>query len=139
MTDQTIVLGGRTFAIPPLPWRETKEIEPTLIDIWQNPSRPADTFQLSRDELETLAGCVFRALQYARNGVEEAPKITREEFEDLPFNIADLMAAVPVLARACGLRAVDSGESDPGKPTGTSSSSMPAHPQAGQPRKSSPR
>jgi hypothetical protein len=98
-----IALAGRTWAIPHLPFRLLKKVQPLVM-------RRGAQFRgagggveavLSLDEaaLDDLAEAVWLAISHVDRG------ISRAQFDDLPFGSQDLFFAVPSLIRACGLLA----------------------------------
>ncbi len=100
MTEAPFVieLAGRRWSLPHLPFRLIKSIQPALFQIY------ADTAQmgaspLSEIQIESLAGAAWRAIAYVD------PTLTFEDFQSLPFSVADLFAILPSVAQAAGLRA----------------------------------
>jgi hypothetical protein len=103
-TARTVRLGRREFHVAPLSLRQILAIAdyvPKLSLIG------ADT--LSGERLFPLAEVLWHGLRRAH------PKLTREEFFDLPITIADLVAALPVVIEQAGGRRVDepAGEAEP--------------------------
>jgi hypothetical protein len=89
-------LGGREFYVAPLSLRQILAIAdyvPKLSGI------TAET--LSGERLSPLAEVLWHGLRRAH------PKLTREEFFDLPITIAELVAALPVVIEQAGGRKVD--------------------------------
>jgi hypothetical protein len=119
MADETITLGGKTWVIPPLPFKVCKRMQSPLIRISEKAIEAVHTKRINAfvdDDIETLACWVWEATQNA----EEGDKLTMEEFEALRFSVQDLLGAFPAVARACGLKWGPSkpngtGESDEGK------------------------
>ena len=99
-----VALGGRLWALPHLPFRAIKAIQPALVRIYLELGGAgvslASVASLEEAHLDRLAEAAWLAIA----SVDKA--ITREQFLDLPFSVADLMQAFPSLARAAGLRAV---------------------------------
>jgi hypothetical protein len=93
-------LGGRDWKVAPLSLRQVLAIAdyvPKLSSIG------VDT--LSGERLAPLAEVLWHGLRRAY------PKLTRDEFYDLPITIGELVAALPVVIEQAGGRRVDSGES----------------------------
>jgi hypothetical protein len=96
---RTVRLGGRDWFIAPLSLRQILAIAdyvPKLSAIG------VDT--LSGERLAPLAEVLWHGLRRAH------PKLTRDEFYDLPITIGELVAALPVVIEQAGGRRVDSGE-----------------------------
>ncbi len=101
--DLTLKIGGAEFFLAPLPWRVVKKLQPQLYALYTkinsdgNGDKPLGA--LSEGDLESLANVVFTALHHLEEG--KAP--TREKFEDMPITVAELVRAIPVVARAAGM------------------------------------
>lgn len=96
MEARTVRLAGRDFYVAPLSLRQILAIAdyvPKLSGI------TAET--LSGERLSPLAEVLWHGLCRAH------PKLTREEFFDLPITIAELVAALPVVIEQAGGRKVD--------------------------------
>lgn len=87
-------LGGRHWALPHLPFRLIKSIQPALFKAYADAGEGA----LDEAQIENLAQCAWRAVAYVE------PAFTFEEFLGLRFSVADLFAALPAVAQAAGLR-----------------------------------
>ena len=97
-SPNTIALGGKTWTLPPLPWRIVREIQPALGTFFSLAGADgANTLRLTSDQLDALAGVVFRAAAFVEGG------LTREAFDNLAFSPLDVVRAIPAVARACGL------------------------------------
>ncbi len=97
-------LAGKDFHIAPLSLRQILAIAdyvPKLSAIGAE--------NLSGERLAPLAEVLWHGLRRAH------PKLTRDEFFDLPITIADLVAALPVVIEQAGGRKVDAaaGEFEP--------------------------
>jgi hypothetical protein len=93
---RTVRLGGRDWAIAPLSLRQILAIAdfvPKLSGIGAD--------NLSGERLTPLAEVLWHALRRAH------PRLTRDEFLDLPITIAELVAALPVVIEQAGGRRVD--------------------------------
>jgi len=101
---RTARLGGREWLIAPLSLRQILAIAdfvPKLSAI--------GTDSLSGERLAPLAEVLWHGLRRAH------PRLTRDEFFDLPITIAELVAALPVVIEQAGGRRVDA--ADAGAPT----------------------
>jgi hypothetical protein len=119
----TFALGGKSWSVPPLPWRVVKRIEPSMLALYKEAKRAEVDLELKTDFLDMLATVVFHVLECADSHDGDPPP-TREAFEDLPFHSRDLLALLPRVGAACGLQkakpnGAGAGESDEGKPIGT--------------------
>lgn len=93
---RTVRLAGRDFYVAPLSLRQVLAIAdfvPKLSAIGP------DT--LSGERLTPLAEVLWHGLRRAH------PRLTREEFYDLPITIAELVAALPVVIEQAGGRRAD--------------------------------
>ncbi len=96
---RAVRLGGCDFYIAPLSLRQILAIAdyvPKLSGI------NAET--MSGERLAPLAEVLWHGLRRAH------PKLTRDEFFDLPITIAELVAALPVVIEQAGGRKVEAGE-----------------------------
>jgi hypothetical protein len=101
---RSVRLGGHEFHVAPLSLRQILAIAdyvPKLSGIVPE--------TLSGERLTPLAEVLWHGLRRAH------PKLTRDEFFDLPITIAELVAALPVVIEQAGGRKVDvaAGESEP--------------------------
>ncbi len=96
--ENAITLGGRTWTIPPLPWRVVRSLQPRLGRFF-TATRGEGTrvLVMSTDDLDSAAQAVFEAVVYAE------PGLTREDFDALTFGSLDLARAIPAVARAAGM------------------------------------
>ncbi len=96
MSDETfpIELAGRKWALPHLPFRLIKAIQPALFKAYADAGDGA----LSEAQIDSLAQAAWRALAHVD------PTLSLEDFLALPFSIGDLFAALPSVAQAAGLR-----------------------------------
>ncbi len=112
MSDETfpVALGGRAWALPHLPFRAIKAIQPALYDIYVAAGGPAmssdSVARLGEKELERLAGAVWRALAHVE------PALSFADFLELPFSVGDLIQAFPSVAKAAGLRPRSEGKAE---------------------------
>lgn len=97
-----VTLGGKTWKIPPLAVRQNKLIDPLLLDLiqtfaqWQTDKIGAMA-SLSREKYESLLTACFIACTRAE------PELKRQQFEDLPITLPEMIAAYPVIAQQTGL------------------------------------
>lgn len=101
---RSVRLAGRDFHVAPLSLRQILAIAdfvPKLSAVGAD--------NLSSARLAPLAEVLWHGLRRAH------PKLTREEFLDLPITIGELVAALPVVIEQAGGRKVDAaaGESRP--------------------------
>jgi len=98
-----VALAGRQWALPHLPFRAIKKIQPALLQIYSElggaAMSTASVAGLSEAQLDRLAEAAYCAIAH----VDAA--LTREAFFDLPFSVAELIQAFPPIAQAAGLRA----------------------------------
>jgi len=98
----TISLGGKNWAVPHLPFRAIKAIQPALFDIYLaagGASMSAESVaRLSEAQLDRLAEATWRAVSFIE------PELSLSNFLDLPFSVGELIQAFPSVARAAGLR-----------------------------------
>ncbi len=96
---RTVWLGGRDWIVAPLSLRQILAIAdfvPKLSAIGAD--------NLSGERLAPLAEVLWHGLRRAH------PRLTRDEFFDLPITIAELVAALPVVIEQAGGRRVDAAE-----------------------------
>ncbi len=96
---KTVRLGGLDWIVAPLSLRQILAIAdfvPKLSAIG------VDT--LSGERLTPLAEVLWHGLRRAH------PRLTRDEFLDLPITIAELVAALPVVIEQAGGRRMEAGE-----------------------------
>ena len=107
MSEETfdVALGGRRWALPHLPFRAIKAIQPALFDIYLaagGPSMSSDSVaRLGEAELDRLAEATWRAIAHVD------PALSYADFLDLPFSVGELIQAFPAVAKAAGLRPGD--------------------------------
>jgi hypothetical protein len=103
-TARAVRLAGRDFRVAPLSLRQILAIAdyvPKLSAIGSD--------NMSGERLTPLAEVLWHGLRRAH------PRLTREEFFDLPITIAELVAALPVVIEQAGGKRADAamGESEP--------------------------
>ena len=95
-TARSVQLAGRDFYVAPLSLRQILAIADFV------PKLPAiSTDGLSSERLTPLAEVLWHGLRRAH------PKLTRDEFFDLPITIAELVAGLPVVIEQAGGKRVD--------------------------------
>ncbi len=93
---RTVRLAGRDFHVAPLSLRQILSIAdyvPKLSGI--------GTDTISGERLSPLAEVLWHGLRRAH------PRLTRDEFFDLPITVAELVAALPTVIEQAGGRKVD--------------------------------
>jgi hypothetical protein len=101
-TARSVRLAGRDFHVAPLSLRQILAIAdyvPKLSGITAE--------SMSGERLSPLAEVVWHGLRRVH------PKLTREEFLDLPITIAELVGALPVVIEQAGGRKVDASAGEP--------------------------
>ncbi len=104
MSDETfpIALGGKAWALPHLPFRAIKAIQPALYDVYVAAGGASmssgGAARLGETELERLAEAIWRAVAHVD------PALSFADFLELPFSVGDLIQAFPSVAKAAGLR-----------------------------------
>ncbi|THD42333.1 MAG: hypothetical protein E7774_15755 [Bradyrhizobium sp.] len=105
MSEETfeLTLAGRRWALPHLPFRAIKSIQPALFAVYAEAGgaemTSASVAQLGEAQFDRLAEATWRAIACLEPGLSYA------DFLDLPFSVGELIEAFPALARAAGLRA----------------------------------
>ena len=123
MSDETftIALGGKSWALPHLPFRAIKAIQPALYAIYLAAGGPAmssdSVARLDETDLERLAEATWRAIAHVD------PALAYADFLELPFSVGELIQAFPAIAKAAGLRpgkdATQEASQEPGKSIST--------------------
>ena len=90
---RAVVLGGRNWVMADLAPRQFRKVIPAVIGL-AAVKAPEDLDEAGIDRL-------LDALYYALT--RNYPDLTREEFLDLPIRLAELVAALPILAKAAGI------------------------------------
>ncbi len=99
MTDETfiIALAGRRWALPHLPFRIIKSIQPALLKVYSETAEQG-AVSLAEVQIDGLAAAAWRAISHVD------PTLSYEEFLALPFSLSDLFSILPAVAQAAGLR-----------------------------------
>lgn len=106
MSEETfaVALGGRLWALPHLPFRAIKKIQPILFQLYAElggaETSAAGLARFTEAQLDRLAEAAYLAIAVVDK------ELSREAFFDLPFSVGELMLAFPAIARAAGLRPV---------------------------------
>jgi len=116
-----ITLGGKRWAVPHLPFRAIKAIQPALFDIYLaagGASMSSDSVaRLGEAQLDRLADATWRAVAFVE------PTLSYADFLELPFSVGELIQAFPSVAKAAGLRpgqsATPEASPEPGKSIST--------------------
>ncbi len=104
MTDESfpVLLGGRRWDVPHLPFRVIKSIQPALFKIYSAAGgenmTTGSVAALGESEIESLAKTTWLAIAHVDR------ELSFEAFQELPFSVGDLLAAFPSIARSAGLR-----------------------------------
>jgi hypothetical protein len=106
-----IALAGRSWVLADLAPRQFRKVIPAVIAL-AAVKRPEDLDEAGIDRL-------LDALYYALT--RNYPDLTREEFLDLPIKLAELVAALPTLAKAAGIERRE--PHDPGEAAGAAANS----------------
>jgi hypothetical protein len=116
-----VALGGKSWALPHLPFRAIKAIQPALFDIYRAAGGPAmstdSVARLGEAELDRLAEATWRAIAHVD------PALAYADFLELEFSVGELIQAFPAIAKAAGLRpgknATQEASQEPGKSIST--------------------
>ena len=125
MSEETfpVSLAGRAWALPHLPFRAIKAIQPALFQIYNDAGGVEMTMSsvaaLGEVQIERLAEATWRALFCVD------PSLTYEAFLDLPFSVSDLLLAFPSIAKAAGLRPKNEAATPEASPPAGKSTSTP--------------
>ena len=92
-----VSLGGRRWAVPHLPFRAIKAIQPVLFDVYLEAGGPAmsgeSVARLSEAQLDRLAEATWRAVSFVD------PELSYADFLELPFSVGELIQAFPAVAQ----------------------------------------
>jgi len=120
----TVALAGRAWALPHLPFRAVKAIQPALFAVYADAGgaemSASSVAQLGEAQFDRLAEATWRAIAVVE------PGLSYTEFLDLPFSVGELIQAFPAVAKAAGLRAAEESEAtqEASRPTGKSTSTV---------------
>ncbi len=107
----TIALARRRWALPHLPFRAIKAIQPALFQVYAEAGgadiTSASVARLGEAQFDLLAEATWRAIAFVD------PALSYEDFLDLPFSVGELIQAFPALAKAAGLRAAERPDATP--------------------------
>ena len=124
MSEETfeVALAGRSWALPHLPFRAIKAIQPALFQVYAEAGgaelSTASVARLGEAQFDLLAEATWRAIAFVD------PTLSYDEFLDLPFSVGELMQAFPALAKAAGLRAAQDDPANPSPATQEASPQM---------------
>jgi hypothetical protein len=103
-----VALAGRRWALPHLPFRAVKAIQPALFAVYADAGgaemSAASVAQLGETHFDRLAEATWRAIAVVD------PALSYADFLELPFSVGELIQAFPALAKAAGLRAAGTSE-----------------------------
>ena len=114
MSDETfpVDLGGCHWDLPHLPFRLVKKIQPAVAAISRAFPTALDAqralVNLDEAALDAIADVVFAAV----NAVDGAPSMSKDAFYELPFASGNLVAALPSVLSACGMKIIARDEAD---------------------------
>src|SRR6185437_12417406 len=106
-----VALAGRSWVMADLAPRQFRKVIPAVIAL-AAVKAPEDLDEAGIDRL-------LDALYYALT--RNYPDLTREEFLDLPIRLAELVAALPALAKAAGIERQE--DTSPGESCGAAAAS----------------
>jgi hypothetical protein len=92
-----VKLGDRSWTLPHLPFRIIKSIQPALFKVYSD-TATAGNAALTELQIDDLASSTWRAIAHVE------PDLGYDDFLALRFSVADLLAALPSVAQAAGLR-----------------------------------
>ncbi len=104
MTDESfpVLLAGRRWDLPHLPFRVIKSIQPALFKIYHEAGganmTAGSVAALGESEIEALAKATWLAIAHVDR------ELTFEAFQELSFSVGDLLSTFPSIARSAGLR-----------------------------------
>ena len=112
MSDEIfpVDLGGRHWDLPHLPFRLVKKIQPAVAAISRQFPTALDAqralVNLDEAALDAIADVVFQAISHADKA------LTKDAFYELSFASGDLVAALPSVLSACGMKIIARDEAD---------------------------
>lgn len=98
-----ITLGEKTWFIPKLAMRQSREIRKLARALTGSGSDASQTGQASEEQIEAMFEVCYIALTRAN------PELTKEAFEDLPIFQREVVAALPVIMRQAGFETEEVG------------------------------
>ncbi len=101
----TISLGGMTYTVPPIAFREVSKILPLVSKVFTG----MRTKEISEDVLEGLGKIIYYGIKRGAEG------LTYDEFIDRPATTAEMMEAALTVCKQAGLKVKDS---EPGEAKG---------------------
>jgi hypothetical protein len=98
-----VALAGRRWALPHLPFRAVKAIQPALFAVYSDAGgvemSASTVARLGEAHFDRLAEATWRAIAVVD------PALGYVDFLELPFSVGELIQAFPAVAKAAGLRA----------------------------------
>jgi hypothetical protein len=110
-----VTLAGREWFVPVLAMRQARIVVPALMRLMPvlQSLQSGEAAPLSEQDYDAILDVVHAALTRAY------PRLTREEFLDLPASTPELIAALAVVTRQTGFfKPADGGEDHPGEALG---------------------
>jgi hypothetical protein len=118
--SETLKLGGQTWTLPSqLPWRYVKSVQPLIFRAYRAAGGSSASLSTLGSLPEADLDALAEGVRLATLAAEDGPKLSPEQFAELPISVSDLVLAMPIVSRACGLiaRVAGAGEAteEPGK------------------------
>jgi hypothetical protein len=105
-----VELGGKKWEIPHLPFRVGKRLQPLFAaetsKLFGDANAARAVAMLDERTIDALAGGVYEALH------EVDRSLSKEAFYELTFSSGDLVAALPSVLSACGMKIIAKQEGD---------------------------
>ncbi len=99
MTDDTVTLGGRTFAVPQFSIRQQRTVSPALMSLSGKAQQIGDPAIFAE-----LIDTIYMCLTVPGNDKKPINDISKDEFEELPMGALEMATEVlPMLLRQAGL------------------------------------
>lgn len=91
-----INLGRREFPIPEIPWRVTKRLMPLM-----SKCSKIDATNISNEVMDAIGEVMWLAVSLG------SPSLKREDFENLPMKLNEMIMAIPTIIRQADLEVVE--------------------------------
>lgn len=111
-----VALGGKEFAVPPFRFRDLVKYLPKLRRVGQ-----IDFTKIEEPDLMLLGDVMFDAINRPDPDGGTAPSLTREQFDDLPITLKQIIAAIPAVLVQAGAEPVKAGEAQAESPSASTS------------------
>ena len=107
---QKIELADREWIVPRLPWRIARDVQASIFAVFEAAGgaglSETTLSRLKPADLDRLADAIY----FATTGATSGPKIERKDFDELPFGVAELLAAFGAAAACCGMEPRKAGD-----------------------------